>query len=81
MANKKSKTYNKEAFETALNTLTKELALQILKDGEGSSKVVAFEVKGATCKNLIFNVTNFFLLLIPVVSAIQLANFLVALSI
>jgi glutamate N-acetyltransferase/amino-acid N-acetyltransferase len=47
MANKKSKTYNKEAFETALNSLTKELALQILKDGEGSSKVVAFEVTGA----------------------------------
>ena len=47
MANKKSGVYDKEAFKVALNRLTKELALLILKDGEGSNKVVAFEVTGA----------------------------------
>ncbi len=47
MANRKSGVYDKEAFSIALNRLTKELAMQILKDGEGSNKVVAFEVKGA----------------------------------
>jgi glutamate N-acetyltransferase/amino-acid N-acetyltransferase len=41
------KSYDKEAFKEALNLLTKELSLQILKDGEGSNKVVAFEVNGA----------------------------------
>ncbi len=47
MANKKSGVYEKEAFKVALNRLTKELAFLILKDGEGSNKVVAFEVIGA----------------------------------
>ena len=47
MANKKSGVYEKEAFKIALNEITKELSLQILKDGEGSNKVVAFEVRGA----------------------------------
>ncbi len=47
LANGESKTYNKEAFEIALNRITKELSLMILKDGEGSNKVVAFEVTGA----------------------------------
>jgi glutamate N-acetyltransferase/amino-acid N-acetyltransferase len=47
MANKQSGSYDKEAFKIALNKLTKELALMILKDGEGSNKVVAFEVTGA----------------------------------
>jgi glutamate N-acetyltransferase/amino-acid N-acetyltransferase len=47
LANKKSGVYDKEAFKIALNRLTKELALLILKDGEGSNKVVAFEVTGA----------------------------------
>ncbi len=47
MANKKSGIYDKEAFSVALDRLTKELALQILSDGEGSTKVVAFEVTGA----------------------------------
>ena len=47
MANKKSGVYDKEAFKIALNRLTKELALLILKDGEGSNKVVSFEVTGA----------------------------------
>ena len=47
LSNKKSAAYDKLAFKTALETLTKELALLILKDGEGSNKVVAFEVKNA----------------------------------
>ncbi len=47
LANKKSGVYDKTAFKTALEMLTKELALLILKDGEGSNKVVAFEVKNA----------------------------------
>ncbi len=47
LSNKKSGVYNKTAFKTALEMLTKELALLILKDGEGSNKVVAFEVKNA----------------------------------
>lgn len=41
------KGYDKKAFSKALNLLTKELSLQILRDGEGSNKVVAFEVRGA----------------------------------
>ena len=51
LSNKKSSVYDKLAFKTALETLTKELALLILKDGEGSNKVVAFEVKNAASLN------------------------------
>ena len=51
LSNKKSGVYDKLAFKTALETLTKELALLILKDGEGSNKVVAFEVKNAASLN------------------------------
>jgi len=47
LANKVSGAYNKEAFREALNKITFELSMMILKDGEGSNKVVAFEVKGA----------------------------------
>jgi glutamate N-acetyltransferase/amino-acid N-acetyltransferase len=47
LANKVSGSYNKEAFREALNKITFELAMMILKDGEGSNKLVAFEVKGA----------------------------------
>lgn len=47
MANKLSNAYNKEAFREALNKITFELAMMILKDGEGANKLVAFEVKGA----------------------------------
>ncbi len=50
LANGKSKVFDKEAFRFALNRLTRELSLQILKDGEGSTKVVAFEVKNAKSK-------------------------------
>lgn len=51
MTNKKSKAYNKEAFKMALNLVMKKLSIDILKDGEGSSKVVAFEVIGAKNNN------------------------------
>jgi len=39
--------YDKTAFSAALNKITKHLSLEILRDGEGSNKVVAFEVKNA----------------------------------
>jgi len=39
--------YNKAAFKEALYKITKHLSQEILKDGEGSNKVVAFEVKNA----------------------------------
>ncbi len=47
MANKLSQSYDKAAFAVALNRLTKELSQLILRDGEGSNKVVAFHVSGA----------------------------------
>lgn len=39
--------YNKDAFKVALEMVMKKLAIDIVSDGEGSTKVVAFEVKGA----------------------------------
>jgi len=50
LANKKSNSYNKEAFREVLNKITFELAMMILQDGEGANKLVAFEVKGAKTK-------------------------------
>jgi len=47
LTNRKSQAYDKEAFAKVLNQLMFELAMMILRDGEGSNKVVAFEVKGA----------------------------------
>ncbi len=47
LSNKQSGSYHKEAFSTALNKIMFELAMLILKDGEGANKLVAFEVKGA----------------------------------
>jgi len=47
LSNKQSKNYNKEGFAEALNRIMFELAMLILKDGEGATKLVAFEVKGA----------------------------------
>ena len=43
----KKASYEKEAFNEALKMLTKELSLMLVKDGEGATKVVAFEVSGA----------------------------------
>jgi glutamate N-acetyltransferase/amino-acid N-acetyltransferase len=47
MANGASGTYDRKAFAEALRKLTFELAMLILRDGEGANKVVAFEVTGA----------------------------------
>jgi len=47
LSNKQSAHYHKEAFAEALNKIMFELAMLILKDGEGANKLVAFEVNGA----------------------------------
>ena len=47
LSNKTSGNYDKNAFREALNKIMFELAMLILKDGEGANKLVAFEVKGA----------------------------------
>ena len=47
LSNKTSGNYHKQAFQEALNKIMFELAMLILKDGEGATKLVAFEVKGA----------------------------------
>jgi len=47
LANKISGNYDKKAFAQALNKIMFELAMMILRDGEGANKLVAFEVKGA----------------------------------
>ena len=47
LSNKQSESYDKKAFSEALNKIMFELAMMILKDGEGANKLVAFEVKGA----------------------------------
>ena len=39
--------YDKNAFSSALNALTRELALMLVKDGEGANKLVRFRVSGA----------------------------------
>jgi glutamate N-acetyltransferase/amino-acid N-acetyltransferase len=47
LANKKSGRYHKDAFSFALQKVMEHLALEMVRDGEGSSKVVTFDVKGA----------------------------------
>ena len=47
LANKQSGNYDKKAFTEVLNKIMFELAMMILKDGEGANKLVTFEVKGA----------------------------------
>jgi len=47
LANKESGVYHKTAFAEALQTMMFDLAMMILRDGEGANKLVAFEVKGA----------------------------------
>jgi glutamate N-acetyltransferase/amino-acid N-acetyltransferase len=47
LANKQSGYYDKKAFSEALNKIMFELAMMILRDGEGANKLVAFEVNGA----------------------------------
>lgn len=46
----KKAAYDKQAFKEALSRLNKHLALEILRDGEGANKVVAFEVSEAKTK-------------------------------
>jgi glutamate N-acetyltransferase/amino-acid N-acetyltransferase len=48
LSNKQSMCYDKDAFKEALSKIMFELAMMILKDGEGANKLVTFEVKGAT---------------------------------
>ena len=50
MTNKKGG-YEKEAFKEALYQVMLKLALDIVRDGEGATKVVAFDVKGAKDKS------------------------------
>jgi glutamate N-acetyltransferase/amino-acid N-acetyltransferase len=50
LANRATPNYNKEAFREALNRMLFEFAMMILRDGEGSNKVVAFTIKGAKSK-------------------------------
>jgi glutamate N-acetyltransferase/amino-acid N-acetyltransferase len=50
LSNKQSGVYDKKAFAKVLNKIMFELAMMILKDGEGANKLVAFEVKGAKSK-------------------------------
>ncbi len=45
--NGKSDAYDKQAFRHALGMALEKLALDILRDGEGANKVVAFRVTGA----------------------------------
>jgi glutamate N-acetyltransferase/amino-acid N-acetyltransferase len=47
LANRTSGNYHREAFKEALEKIMFELAMMILKDGEGANKLVAFEVKNA----------------------------------
>jgi len=47
MASKTSGAYDKNAFADALKRLMFEMAMMILRDGEGATKVVSFTVKGA----------------------------------
>jgi len=47
LSNRESGHYDKDAFAEALNKIMFDLSMMILRDGEGSNKVVAFEVKDA----------------------------------
>lgn len=47
MANKKSNSYDKEAFKEALRLVMHDMAMMMVADGEGAKKAVAFEINGA----------------------------------
>ena len=47
LANGKSKTYDKGAFSFALEQVMRKLAMDIVQDGEGATKLVSFKIKGA----------------------------------
>ncbi len=48
LSNGQSGVYSYDAFQAALDQITLELAMMILRDGEGSTKVVTFAVTGAS---------------------------------
>jgi len=48
LANRKSNTYDKEAFKEALRLVMHDMAMLMVEDGEGAKKVVSFEVINAT---------------------------------
>lgn len=50
LSSKQASGYDKSAFSFALNQITLEMALNLVKDGEGSTKVVAFEIQNAATK-------------------------------
>jgi len=47
LANKKSNTYDKDAFREALRLVMHDMAMMMVADGEGAKKAVAFEVTHA----------------------------------
>lgn len=47
LSNGQSGAYDKDAFLFALKKIMQKLAMDIVRDGEGATKLVAFEVKGA----------------------------------
>jgi len=47
LANKKSNTYDKDAFKEALRLVMHDMAMMMVADGEGAKKAVAFEVTHA----------------------------------
>ena len=51
LANKKSKSYDKEAFKEALRLVMDDMATMIVSDGEGATKSCGFEVVGAVNDN------------------------------
>ncbi|MFV0482240.1 MAG: bifunctional glutamate N-acetyltransferase/amino-acid acetyltransferase ArgJ [Campylobacteraceae bacterium] len=50
LSSEKIDSYDRVAFKEALRLVANHLALELVRDGEGSKKVVAFEVKGALNK-------------------------------
>lgn len=50
LSNGKSGVYDKEAFTFALEKVMHKLAMDVVRDGEGATKLVAFEITGAKNK-------------------------------
>ena len=51
LSNKKSGTYNKEAFSEALYEIMTFLAREMVRDGEGATKLVTYKITGAKDNN------------------------------
>ncbi len=51
LANQTSNSYDKEAFKEALRLVMDDMAMMIVRDGEGAKKAVAFEITGAQNNN------------------------------